>query len=403
MLASAVVVCCLAIGVAGGTAIDPTRATSIEASTEAESRSADESTLHQLQQSNESAAETQLRIDIRANGSAVWTVHYRFHLDDANETAAFDRLRTDIRANPGQYRERFGQRMSGAVASAENATDREMAVENVGVRAARNGTTGSITYEFVWRNFVATNADRLQIDGTLAGFALDSRTQLTMSWPDGYEAATVQPAPTEQRPNAILWAGATEFTGSEPVVELVASDATTSSIGAGAAGGSDGEPASGSNLPLPNIGMVALVVLVGSLGVVWFARRRQTDDTAASATPLANPSEASREPSTESAPTSSDNGDQRPVTTEIADRPSLDLLSNEERVVELLKRSGGRMKQQQLVDELGWTDAKTSSVVSQLRDDGTIEGFRLGRENVLHLPDEDHENGATTDDTPNDE
>lgn len=45
------------------------------------------------------------------------------------------------------------------------------------------------------------------------------------------------------------------------------------------------------------------------------------------------------------------------------------------------------MKQQQLVDELGWTDAKTSSVVSQLRENGTIDSFRLGRENVLHLPD----------------
>jgi hypothetical protein len=400
MLASAVVVCCLAIGVAGGAAIDPARATSIEASTEAESRSADESALKQLQQSNASAAETQLRIDIRANGSAVWTVQYRLHLDDANETTAFDQLRADIAVNPGQYRERFGRRMAGAVASAENATGRGMTVENVSVRAARNGTTGSVTYEFVWRNFAASDGDRLRIDGTLAGFALDSRTQMTMSWPDEYEAATVRPAPTERRPNAILWAGATEFTGSEPVVELVHSNSTTGTTGSGAAGGADGESGSGSDLPLPSIGMVALVLLVGSLGVVWFARRRQTDDTAASATPVAKP-EPSREPSTESAPTSSDGGGQSPTTEATDDRPSLDLLSNEERVVEVLRRSGGRAKQQQIVETLGWTDAKTSSVVSKLREDGTIEGFRLGRENVLRLPDEETEND--TDDISTDE
>jgi hypothetical protein len=403
ILASAVVVCCLAIGGAGGTAIDPARATSIEASTEAESRSPDESTLQQLQRANASAVETDLRIDIHANGSAVWTVHYRFRLADTNETAAFDRLRADIRANPDRYRDRFSQRMTGAVASAENATGRGMNATNVSVRAAPNGTTGVVTYEFVWRNFAATDGDRLRIDGALAGFALNDRTQVTMSWPDDYEAATVRPTPTERRPNAITWTGATAFTGSEPVVELLRTDSTTDTTGSGAAGGADGEPASGSDLPLPGIGMVALVLLVGSLGVVWFARRRQTDDTAASATPGADTSETSREPSIETAPTSSDGGSQNPPTESTDDRPSLDLLSNEERVVEVLRRSGGRAKQQQVVDQLGWTDAKTSSVVSQLRDDGTIEGFRLGRENVLRLPDDDHENETDADDTPNDE
>ena len=90
ILAGAVVVCCLGIAAAGTTAIDPARATSIEASTEAESRASDESKLQQLQQSDASVAGTELHIDVHANGSAVWTVRYRFHLDDANETAAFD-------------------------------------------------------------------------------------------------------------------------------------------------------------------------------------------------------------------------------------------------------------------------------------------------------------------------
>jgi hypothetical protein len=47
------------------------------------------------------------------------------------------------------------------------------------------------------------------------------------------------------------------------------------------------------------------------------------------------------------------------------------------------------MKQQAVVEELDWTDAKTSKVVSALRDAGELESFRLGRENVLSLPDAD--------------
>ena len=64
------------------------------------------------------------------------------------------------------------------------------------------------------------------------------------------------------------------------------------------------------------------------------------------------------------------------------------LLSSEERVLRLLEDNGGRMKQQQVVQELDWTDAKTSQVVGTLRDDGEIEVFRIGRENVLALPGE---------------
>jgi len=65
------------------------------------------------------------------------------------------------------------------------------------------------------------------------------------------------------------------------------------------------------------------------------------------------------------------------------------LLSNEERVLRLIKREGGRMKQGQVAAELDWTAAKTSQVVTGLRDDGRLDGFRLGRENVLSLPEEE--------------
>ena len=64
-----------------------------------------------------------------------------------------------------------------------------------------------------------------------------------------------------------------------------------------------------------------------------------------------------------------------------------ELLSNEERVLQLLEQRGGRIKQQDVVSELDWTEAKTSQVVGDLREDDEIEVFRIGRENVLSLPD----------------
>jgi uncharacterized membrane protein len=69
----------------------------------------------------------------------------------------------------------------------------------------------------------------------------------------------------------------------------------------------------------------------------------------------------------------------------------MELLSNEEKVLRLVEDNGGRMKQKQVVEELDWTAAKTSQVVGDLRDDEKLESFRLGRENVLTLPDVDLE------------
>jgi uncharacterized membrane protein len=357
----------------------------------------------QLQQSNASTLETLIQVDVHANGSAIWTIHYRFQLDNPNETAAFDQLRADIVANSTSYQERFKQRITEAVASAERTTSREMAIKNLSVRAARNGSIGVVTYEFIWQNFAATDGNHLRMGDALAGLYLDNGTRLTISWPARYETTTIRPAPTDRRPNAVIWAGSTDFDRGQPVVKLVRSDSTTSGTGFGAEEGSNGEPASGTELPPSSIGLVALVLLAGGLGVVWFVRQRQTADSTTAV--IANNPDESQETLTEGAPTPPDDTanpepteNQEPAEND--DRPSLDLLSNEERVIEVLKRSDGRAKQQQIVDELGWTDAKTSSVVSQLRDDGTIEGFRLGRENVLQLPEEESEND--TDDTTND-
>lgn len=71
------------------------------------------------------------------------------------------------------------------------------------------------------------------------------------------------------------------------------------------------------------------------------------------------------------------------------DRVPMELLSPEERVMRLVTERGGRIKQQEVVSELDWSAARTSQVVGSLRESGDIETFRLGRENVLKLPEED--------------
>ncbi|MGQ3411481.1 helix-turn-helix transcriptional regulator [Natrinema sp. LN54] len=63
-----------------------------------------------------------------------------------------------------------------------------------------------------------------------------------------------------------------------------------------------------------------------------------------------------------------------------------ELLSDEERVLRLLKQNGGRMKQASIVSETGWSNAKVSQLLSKMDDDDEIEKLRIGRENLITLP-----------------
>lgn len=382
-----VVLCCLAVGVAGGTVSESGRMVVIEAEPAIESRSQSTEKQHSFQQlqlgATNTTANNRIAIDVAANGSAAWTIQYRVQLDDANETAAFDALRTEITTNPAAYRDRFSQRLTDTAASAEVTTGREMAIANVRVNASQEGDIGIVTYRFEWRNFVATNGDGLQIGDALAGFFIENGTRLMIAWPDGYEATTIQPPPDSRQPHQASWDAPTGFSEDDLLVEVTRTEADTGVDGSDAEGGAGGSVSSEDGIPIAGIVTGAILLLIGGTIVIWLHRRRERSTSG-----VATGSELEMDDAEETATTGSsasiqsDNGDDASDKTS----PDVELLSNEERVIETLRQLGGRAKQQRVVEELGWTDAKTSQVVSRLREDGSIEGFRLGRENVLILP-----------------
>lgn len=64
------------------------------------------------------------------------------------------------------------------------------------------------------------------------------------------------------------------------------------------------------------------------------------------------------------------------------------LLSDEERVMRLLRENGGRMKQVDIVEETDWSNAKVSQLLSEMADQGAVDKLRIGRENLISLPGE---------------
>ncbi len=290
---------------------------------------------------------TRISIDVAENGTATWRIEFRFELADNESQTAFDGLRADLQQDPQPYVDRFETRLATTANAASNATGRPMAIENVSVSVAEEALPaayGVVTYEFTWTNFAAQSGEQLVVGDAISGLLLEADTRLTVRWPAGVEATTVDPAPDQQSDNAVVWVGSeTTFANDQPRVTLA--------------------PAN-TGPPYALLGGLGVVVLLVGGGAWWLLRGSpETPETRID----------------EPTPAASDN-------SEANDAVDPELLSNEERVIRLLEANGGRMKQQQIVQETGWTDAKTSQVITGMRETGDVEVFRIGRENVVALP-----------------
>ncbi|RDZ39126.1 hypothetical protein C5B89_11365 [Haloferax sp. Atlit-47N] len=359
---------------------------------------------------------TRIVVEVSERGDARWEIQYWTRLDDENTTEAFRSLQDDVRANPDDYTAAFAERIASTVGAAENATGREMAATNVSVAAETRSlpdSFGVVSYSFEWSNFAAVDGDRLVVGDAIEGFFLDSSSRLILSWPDDYGATTVEPAGDETRENAVIWRGTqTEFVSGEPnvVLERGAGGSEPSATPTPTPTPGDSETPAAGDDPFPTttaLIALALVVLVGA-GAVYLRSRGALGGDGDAGADAAGETDAGVSAEATSASAGDADSEQAGDADAAADDPDAvadesgddgepspppELLSNEERVLRLIESRGGRIKQQEVAGALDWTDAKTSKVVRGMRDEGTIEGFRLGRENVLRLP-EDDDGGA---------
>lgn len=320
-----------------------------------------------------------LSVALQPDGTGEWRVEYRVRLDDENSTEAFERHRDQIESDPETYRDRFANDMRATVETAEDATGREMSLDDPAVDVSTEAIPqhyGVISYTFEWNGFATTADSTIEAGYALEGIFLTQETTLIVTWPHEYHQRTVSPAPHDVRDRGVVWSGAMHFAGDEPRI-VVSQEAAADT----ADGQPDDDPVDDpvddpGDDPVddpvedagPNLVLLAVIGLAGALiaglggavylGIVDHPFRKE-------------PTEGSHE-----------------------DTAATELMSNEEQVQTLLEERGGRVKQQEVAAELGWTDAKTSKVVRQMRDEGAIDTFRIGRENVVTLPDTDLEDSG---------
>ncbi|ELY69423.1 hypothetical protein C490_07864 [Natronobacterium gregoryi SP2] len=309
------------------------------------------------------ADEVHIDVFVHENGSATFVVDYRFENDsDANWTD----LQADVEANAEAYTTEERADWSEILEDGQNETERDMEIRNVSVVTDVSSAPrelGHVEFRFEWTSFAYVELNRIEAGDALSGFTLPSDTTLQVFPPDGYVVDAAEPSPDDPPEEAVFWDGdGTEFTEDQPWVDLMEGGNVSDPVDE-----SDADP----GMPWVTVfGALALLVAVGAVG--WWIRHEEI---------LAPSGDANESESTgATAPSGTDDSH--------GDSPPPELLSNEERILQLLEQRGGRIKQQEVVSKLDWTEAKTSQVVSGLREDDEIEVFRIGRENVLSLPDE---------------
>lgn len=303
------------------------------------------------------ADNTATRIELAANGTAHWRVDVRTRLRTEGDVAEYERFQTDFRGDTARYLDPFRDRIVGVVDNAENVTGRPMAATGFAASTHVQQVPrrwGVVTFEFTWAGFAATSGEAVVVGDVFeGGFFLARNDTLTVAAPPGYAVAEVEPRPGEREPEAVTYTGREDFADGRPLVRFVPSTLDGD-------GGTD--PGTGpfgpDDLTAFWPAVAAVAVVVGAVAIWWFRRRGLDRSAAAEA---------------------------------VAD--STDglggIVTDEDRVRRALEAHGGRMRQRDLAEELGWSSSKTSRVLSDMAEAGTVEKLRLGRENVIDLVEAD--------------
>jgi uncharacterized membrane protein len=378
---------------------------------------------------------TVLRANLTRDGDANWSVASRFEVNrsDPDEVAAFEDLYDEVRT--GETDVGYDASLfRGIVGDVSAAAGREMAIEDVRWTMHYAGNdTGVIALRFRWTNFADARAETVAVgdafateDGTWLPELRDGQ-RLVLVAPENYAVSLPTSAEGSRR---LVFEGPTTFAAGQPAASFAKNATTpTTTTPNDTTPGTPGRNGTTTTTPgtTPNkqtggggsllfwLGFLVVLVSVGA-GVYWYFLADEDDapggaagatdaggaggssaDGGQTAAESATADEAGTADGTGAAAASASGSDAAAAGEDAAgsepepDDGGIDpeLLSDEERVEQLLERNGGRMKQGNIVKETGWSNAKVSQLLSAMDDDDRIDKLRIGRENLITLPDED--------------
>jgi uncharacterized membrane protein len=382
-----------------------------------------------IEQSNEFDS-TVFRIRVLENGDARWIIEYGRILDTDEEVTQFEEFAEQFRTEETDAFSNFKVRAETLTQSGTETTGREMNATTFERNASVDQlgqTRGVIEMSFLWTNFSQIDESSVVVADVFGGgWAIVENQRLTIQAGEGVVFDEVVPEPDSMTvtgnltaSQSVTWFGERQFADERPRIALVpeeqaigttetpaptatptateTADTSTNSPTDGKSTGGETEnattetpstdtdatediadgsttnPESGSDrMPMLVLG---LLVLGLGTGYAWYSGAIPHSDGSEtqSSEPTTSGTETPETPLAESSPQ---------VTDE-------ELLSDEDRVIQLLEQNGGRMKQVDIVEETEWSKSKVSMLLSEMDQEDQISKLRVGRENIISLAGEE--------------
>ena len=327
------------------------------------------------------ADRTSFRITVYENGSAEWTFRYEKSLNESDREA-FEAFAEEFNTNETELFVNFRTRARWLTDNGSQATGREMSARNFQREARIEGldpqqqALGVVEMSFRWEGFAVVAADgRVEAGDVFQGGLYVGPNQALI-----YEAGpnltfvSAEPADDDRvisgdslaESDSVTWTGEKSFRDQRPRAGFGPADATPGSTTDGTASGSD------PGLLLP-VGALVVVVLLGvAAAVAYRTGARSSGGDGGAAAGSADDADGTGGASAETSAA--------PVGV-----PEEELLSDEERVIDLLEDNGGRMKQVDIVEATDWSKSKVSMLLSDMEVEDRISKLRVGRENIVSL------------------
>ncbi len=333
------------------------------------------------------ADRTEFHVTVYENGSATWLFRYETQLTTAEERDDFDAFAEEFNTQETELYTNFRDRAVELAAAGSNATDREMEASAFQRTARTEGLDpqgddlGIVEMSFRWSGFAETTDQVVVGDVFEGGLYLSSDQRFIVHTGPNLMFRDIQPGDgmvsgdTLADSESVTWQGERSFTDNRPRAVLLTPTATATQTGSDGATPVAGDP--GWLLP---VGAFVVVVVLG-VGTALAYRSGALPPGEDGFSGFLSGSDAGGS----AVATSGAAGEAGMDGETGAAVPDEELISDEERVVNLLEENGGRMKQVNIVDATGWSKSKVSMLLSEMEDTGTISKLRVGRENIVSL------------------
>lgn len=273
-------------------------------------------------------------ITVQEDGTGIWHVEYRTLLASDEEIKVFENYAENVST---LYLPQFQDLMQRSAAQAAAATSRKMEITDFSgdavIQTSPTGRYGVVFYSFSWKGFAKTG-DELTIGDALAGgLYLAKDHTLIIQYPAGYSVILAEPAPDQVR-DGLIWYGQRSFGAGEPRLVF--------------------ERSGFSWLPVL-LGSVLIIIVIAGLFLI--VKKRRSSEPA--------------EP------------DEPDDTADLLSEE--EMVSLEERILQMIKANGGEQYQSEIVKNLGLPKSTVSASLNDLHQRGVIQKVKKGRENLIRL------------------